>query len=398
MLRVRDVSGPSAASVGEQVTYRVTAFNEASPRPSETAKISWLVKGGDGAALAHLTHQGPLLPITIPAGWSGQTAIVMPYMNSPSADVSVRTAVAQPAVQPSGGLRQVEIIRDESRYYASVDGEPRFYLGIQVPYGQRRGLMNSRNPPGPRYRAEDYQTAHGDWAWYLLPTITCESKGHFTCLNTYDSAAFTFGHIQLGAHTPDDNFVSFFREALTLPAAVEYFPELTISKGRIHRRTESGALEPLETKQSTAPLMDYFNRTPAAVDKVEADRAARLVDWSIRHRAMRDLQVEFAVREQRRKLAAHARKLPLDGVVDKLCLVVLDILHQGRCGPGGYTLIRDALRASDPMDALLSIGGTAFGERVASLRAGIKDLEAEGRVGRKVYDKARGDFVVPNGA
>ena len=43
----------------------------------------------------------------------------------------------------------------------------------------------------------------GDWAFYLQPTISAESNGFFTCLNTYDRARFTFGHVQLGAHTPD---------------------------------------------------------------------------------------------------------------------------------------------------------------------------------------------------
>jgi hypothetical protein len=395
MLRVRDVSGPAAAAVHERVTYRVTAFNEPALALADATRVSWLIKGGDGAALAHLPHQGPVLQLTVPDSWAGQTAIVMPYMNSPSAGVSVRTAVApRLGPPPPGASRRVHIVRESSRFYASIDGEPRFYLGHQVRYGQRRGLMNANNPPGPRYRPEEYAAAHGDWAWYLLPTITCESKGHFTCLNTYDRAAFTFGHIQLGAHTPDDNFVSFFRELLAQPAAAEYFPDLTIAGGRIHRRTDAGPLVPLESPQATTALMAYFNPTPAAVDDEEAERAARLVDWCLRHRPMRDLQVAFAVREQRRKLAAHARRLPLDGIADRLCLVVLDILHQGR---GKYALIARALRSSDPFDALLGIGATHYGERLATLRAGIRDLEAQGRVGQKVYDRASGEFVVPSG-
>jgi hypothetical protein len=395
MLRVREVSGPASARAGESVTYRVTAFSEASPRPADAARVSWLVKSADGAALAHFSQQGPVLQLAVPDSWTNQTAIVMPYMLSPSAGVAARTAVSQRLAPPQpAAARRVRIIRESSRFYASVDGEPRFYLGNQVKYKQRLGLMNSNNPPGPRYRAEDYAGAHGDWAWYLLPTITCESKGHFTCLNTYDRAAFTFGHIQLGAHTPDDNFVAFFREVLALPSAAEYFPDLEVSNGRIHRRNASGALVPLETRTATTALMNYFNPTAAAVDDTEAERAARLVDWCLRHPAMRDLQVTFAVREQRRKLAGHARKLPLDGVVDKLCLVVLDILHQGR---GTYALIRSALRAHDPFDALLGIGGAAYGERVSTLRAGIRDLEARGIVGQKVYDAATSEFVVPSG-
>lgn len=395
MLRVRAVSGPAAARVGDAVTYRVSAFSEANPDPRDSSKVSWLVKGADGASLGSFSRQGPVLQLTVPDSWAGQDAIVMPYMASPSASVSVRTAVTRRAPQrPAGAPRTVQVVREQNRFYASVDSEPRFYLGSDVRYGQRRGLMNSANPPGPRYRAEDYEPAHGDWAWYLLPTITCESKGHFTCLNTYDTAAFTFGHIQLGAHTPQDNFVLFFREALAQPAAAEYFPDLTVSNGRIHRRTQTGSLTPLESAQSTTGLMNYFNATPHSVDDREAERAARLVDWSIRYQAMRDLQVAFAVREQQRKLRVHAARLPLDGASDKLCLVVLDILHQGR---GKYTTIANALRAGDPFDALLGIGAATYAERIATLRAGIRDLEVRGNVGQKVYAAAAGGFVVPVG-
>jgi hypothetical protein len=287
----------------------------------------------------------------------------------------------------------VLVTRDGARYYASVDGEPRFYLGSRVRYGGRYGLMNSSNPPGPRYRPEEHEDALGDWAWYLFPTITCESNGHFTCLNTYDRAALTFGHIQLAAHTPDDNFVAFFREMLAHPSAPEYFPDLTLAGGRIHLRTDADPT-PLESATTTAPLMEYFNSTPGEVDDNEADRAARLVDWCMRYPVVREMQVTFAVREQRRKLAVHARRLPLDGIVDKLCLVVMDILHQGR---GKYSTIAGALAADDPFDALLSIRASEYGERIATLRAGIKDLEMRDKVGRKVYSRAAGDFVVPLG-
>lgn len=394
MLRVRAVSGPATARVGDGVTYRVTAFSDPSPSAAESSAVSWLVKSADGASLGNFARLGPELQMTVPDSWAGQTAIVMPFMNSPSASVAVRTEVRPAPAPVAGGPRPVRVVRDQNRYYASVSGDPRFFLGRDVPYGQRRGLMNSSNPPGPRYRAEDYEAAHGDWAWYLVPTITCESRGHFTCLNTYDSAAFTFGHIQLGAHTPLDNFVLFFREALGHAAAAEYFPDLTLHNGRIHRRTQTGTLTALESPQSTAALMAYFNATPDAVDDREAERAAKLVDWSIRHQAMRDLQVAFSVREQQQKLRRHAAKLPLEGVVDKLCLVVLDILHQGRAK---YVTIAAALRAGDPFDALLGLGATQYPDRAPTLRASIRDLEAQGRVGQKVYSAAAGGFVVPTG-
>lgn len=398
MLLVHDVTGPPTARVGELATYRVGSFSEPDPSPQAVAGVRWLIKGADGGVLAHITQQGPELRLTIPEHWAGQVVLVMAYIKTPSANVAHRTSV-EARVEAHAGTtrsepRHVDVVRESGRYYASVDGEPRFYVGTDVRYGTRRGLMNGANPPGPRYKPQEFEAAHGDWAWYLFPTITCESHGHFTCLNTYDRASFTFGHIQLAAHTPDDNFVLFFRELLNDPAASEYFPELRLSNGRIHLLDESG-LAPLESAASTSPLMSYLNPRADRVDEKAAEKAARLVDWSVRHASMRDQQVAFAVRQQRRKLREHAARLPLDGTVDKLCLVVLDILHQGRAS---YGAIGKALAANDPFDALLSLGAAQYRERVATLRAGIRDLEASGKVGAKVFDVSSGDFVVPEGA
>jgi hypothetical protein len=391
-VRVRAVSGPVAARPGDAVTWRVTRFSEPDPTAADRARVSWLVKSETGAALAHLSHHGAALSLIIPESWAGATALVMPYVNAPSAAVSARTVVGTASRDPAPaphGRREVEIATQGARYYASVDGEPRFFLGTDVAYLGRRGLMNAGNPPGPRYRPAEYEGSHGAWAWYLLPTVTCESNGHFTCLNTYDRACFTFGHVQLAAHTPDDNFVAFFRELLGQPSAAEYFPDLAVRGGRVCRLTDGGWM-PLESAGQTGALMSYFNATPDAVDPVEADRAARMVDWTMRHRDVRDAQVAFAVREQKRKLAAHARRLPLDGMTDKLCLVVLDILHQGR---GSYAAIAGALRQDDPFDALTSLGASRYRTRIATLRAGIRDLEGAGHVGWNVYDRAAGDFV-----
>lgn len=396
MLLVRTVTGPATADVGDEVEYRVTAFSEPNPSAKATAGIHWLVKSADGAALLSERDVGPKLALAVPPTWAGGNVAVMPYLRSPSASIAVVTTVAQggkpPA--PSTGALDVRCERESSRWYASIDGQPRFYVGTDVRYGTRRGLMNTANPPGPRYRAEDYESAHGDWAWYLLPTITAESNCFFTCLNTYDRARFTFGHIQLAAHTPNENFVLLLREMLALPLAATYFPDLLAKSGRVHRRTSGGTV-PLESTDSTADLMAYFNPTAAKVDDDEVERAARVVDWCVRDAAFRDLQVDFAVRQQQRKLKGYAAKVPLHGIVDKLCLVVLDILHQGR---GTFAQIKNALAANDPFDSLLAIGAKDYAERVATVRGGIRGLEERGKVGHKVYDRTRGDFVVPIGA
>lgn len=403
MLLVRQVQGPATARVGEQATYRVTELSEPSPSAKATAGIHWLAKTADGAAVLSERNVGPVLTLTVPPTWSGASVSVMPYLRSPSASIAAVTTVASESASPppSGtmnvppsGTMNVRCEREKSRWYASIDGQPRFYVGTDVAYGTRRGLMNTANPPGPRYGAEDYEQTHGDWAWYLLPTITAESNRFFTCLNTYDRARFTFGHIQLAAHTPNDNFVLLLREMLALPLAPTYFPELAMKAGRVHRRVDGGTV-PLESGDSTADLMAYFNPTAAKVDDSEVERAARIVDWCVRDAAFRDLQVDFAIRQQQRKLKGYAAKVPLHGTVDKLCLVVLDILHQGR---GTFAQIKNALAADDPFDNLLAIGAKDYAERIATVRGGIRGLEERGKVGHKVYDRTRGDFVVPDGA
>jgi hypothetical protein len=396
MLLVREVSGPTAAATYEHLTYRVTLFNRL-PKRREAAQINWLIKSTDGQTLAHETQVGPELHLEIPNSWAGETAIVMPYLNSPTIKVSVSTTFAErPAYRRlEGASRTVKVTREGARFYASLNDEPRFYLGTRVQYEERRGLMNSSNPPGPRYRPDDYGEVHGQWAWYLFPTINCESNGSFTCLNTYDKARFTFGHFQLGAHTPDENFVAFFRLILQqLPTASESFPDLTVENGRIHRLTDGRSI-PLESASSTTPLMNYLNPTSNEVDDTEAERAARVVDWCLRDKAVQATQVDFAVRQTKRKLRIHANKLTLDGLVDTLCLVVIDILHQGRAK---YTTIQAALDADDPFEALMSIGASKYAKRIGTLRSSIRDLEVLGKVGENVYDKATADFVIPTGA
>ncbi len=117
-------------------------------------------------------------------------------------------------------------------------------------------------------------------------------QGYFSCLNTYDRACFTFGHMQLGAHTPNDNFVLLLRELLQEPLAAAYFPDLVLSDGRVHHRSDAG-LTPLESDTDTDALMAYLNRTADDVDENETQRAARFIDWTLTSAGARELQVAF---------------------------------------------------------------------------------------------------------
>jgi hypothetical protein len=402
MLLVRQVTGPAHAEVGEEITYQVEGWNLPDPDPADTAGVHWLVKTDDGAVLLHQRSQGPELRLEVPGTWAGKAAVVMPYLRSPTTRIAVTTAVAAQA--PSvDEPKEVTVERAGGRLYARINDEPRFYVGSDVRYGSRRGLANHYNPQGPLYHPADWEPEHGHWAWYLYPTIRCESRGFFTCLNSYDRARFTFGHMQLAAHTPDDNLVALLREMLALPAAQAYFPDLTVVDGRVHRRLDTddggdggdGGTEALESGHSTAALQDYLNPDEEAVDDAETDRAARFVDWCVRDPALRALQVRFTIAQQREKLRYYATRLPLDGLVDRLVLVVLDVLHQGR---GGFRSLGRALGEDDPFDALLNVGSGSFRERVATLRWGIRELEEAGHVGRRVYSRDAEDFVLPEGA
>jgi hypothetical protein len=315
-------------------------------------------------------------------------------MRSASTNICVRTQVAAKPGATVPTEVAVEIFPENRRYYASVNGEPRFYVGSDVRYGALRGLMNNANPYGPRYEAATYESRYDFWAYYLLPTIQCESKGAFNCINTYDRARFTFGHMQFAAHTPDANFVALFRELLALPSAAGYFPELTLVQGRIHQR-QGAATVALENDTSSEPLQTLLNPDGTQVTPQSVTVAAKLMDWCAREPRFALTMTDFAVRDQREKLQRHARKLPLEGRSDKLCLVVLDILHQGR---GKYTSIASALGSADPFDALLNIGLGTYGERIATLRREILELERRGIVGHRVYDSGRGTFVVASGA
>ena len=390
MLLVTDVDGPARVVAEEEATFRVTGFNREDHSGAD--RVSWLVKTEGGVALTNVAAVGPVWRLRIPSSWAGETVFVMPYMHSATRSVAVRTEVeAADAPVPTDPV-QVVVEEEDGRFYASVDGAPRFFVGAEVRYRTRRGLMNALNPYGPRYDPDAYEDELGDWSHYLWPTIACESRGAFNCINTYDRARFTYGHLQYAAHTPDDNLVVLLRELLGLPSARAYFPDLVVRDGRIHRQSGGGTVR-LEDADDTAGLQDYLNPGAEEVEPGEVEVAARMMDWCARDAAFVDTLVRFGVRDQQAKLRRHARRLPLEGLSDKLCLVVLDILHQGRAG---YRAITRALAEDDPFDALLDLGLHAYRERIATLRASLLELESRGIVGRRVY--SQGGFVEADGA
>jgi hypothetical protein len=261
-LLVHQVTGPLRAVPGEIATYRATAFNQPDPTASEKATINWEVRR-DGVRFNRIHGAGATLEFPIPETLAGSSIRVMPFLNSPTPRVSVITRIGIDQATPvptepvHGGAapRVVEIEFELGRVFASIDGGDRFFVGSDVRFRGSRGLMNSSDNAGARYKPDNFHLKHGFWADFIHPIALGESSGFFHRINTYDRARFTFGFFQLAAHTPDDNLVLFLRELLGLPLGPAYFPDLEVISDRIHHRTDSGMVA-LESRGSTQLLME----------------------------------------------------------------------------------------------------------------------------------------------
>lgn len=285
-----------------------------------------------------------------------------------------------------------------NKFFATVDGGPSFYVGSKVIYKNPQsgmeswGLMNT-STDGPLYDPVDHRAQDGIWADFVYPICLCESQASFQCLNTYDRAFFTFGFLQFAAHVPNGDFVKFFRALLALPPGPSYFPDLMVQGGRIVRLTETGVV-PLESDSSTQPLMGYLNPSLIAIEDIEVINAAKFVHWSLNDADHRTTQVEIGIAQIRGAMAGYASRYALDQMLDKVCLVVTDIRHQGR---GKSSQIIEALNTGGDQDAaynnLLQIGMPWFAPRIKTLKKAIATLVGEGRLGTTKYDVASGDFV-----
>jgi len=396
-LLVRSVSGPALCRVGETAIYQATGYNLPDPTPEEKSGINWDVESG-GQVMAAFRAAGETLALEMKREFGGRTIRVRPFRNTPTNQVSVVTSVAAitDTVEPDGGgtptaqtAKMVSLEREGPRYFASIDGGPRFFVGSDVFYEGHRGLMNTRDESGTPYRPADYRDRFGFWADFIHLTALCESGGYFQRLNTYDAARFTFGFFQHAAHTPNDNFILLLRQLLALPQAAAYFPDLSLHQGAVHRITEQGLVR-LESEDSTEGLMCYLNPNRNVVDEGEVINAAKFIHWSLHDPAHRDLQVAMAIGQQQKKLAQYARLYHLNGVVDTVCLVVTDIRHQGRAKSRH---IIEALQSQDALGNLLQLGEDKFRERIRTLRSAIAAAEADGTLGVRRYDAASNDFV-----
>ena len=306
-------------------------------------------------------------------------------------DTSAIELPSSPATAIGNQPLVFELTREGASWFASTQGE-RFFVGNRVPFQGRLGLMNLRDQSSPLYDPAEYTNTFGHWAHFIAPTVKAESRGHFNCLNTYDRAGFTFGFLQFAAHVADGDFVKFFRALLQLDERTAYFPDLELRDGRIVQPTENGVVR-LETAASSDPLKRYLNPSGGEVENREVLSAARFVHWCAHSKAHRETQVKVGVDTVRQKLRTAHNKINLDGRGDKVCFVVMDILHQGR---GTFAAMKQIIQNNNDAVAyqkLLTIGASNFPERIETIRAEVARLEAAGHFGTRKYSGATNDLV-----
>jgi hypothetical protein len=286
--------------------------------------------------------------------------------------------------------KDITFRHDRSNYLARVDNGQEFFVGKRVHYLENVGLENEVIVSGHVYKAENFRSEYDFWADFIEPTAICESKSSFECLNTYDRAAFTFGFLQFAAHVPGGDFVLWARSILGLPAAHDWFPDLTMENGKIHKITNQGG-DQLEDNPSTQGLMDFLNPHRDAIDDSEVINAAKLIAWQNSSPILEESQVRIGIQMFVSNMKLYARKYNLNGSPDYICCVVADILHQGR---GSSSQIMDALRETDKYGALLQIGPSDFRERCTTLKKEIDDRRTSNVFGRRVYSLSDENFVL----
>lgn len=306
---------------------------------------------------------------------------------------------ATAASVPQAGFK---LRKDGSRWYARrmdrQDGE--FLVGSEVnqPARNFHGLHIPNGAAyGPRFDASSYTTKIDHWAYLLDVTAAGEGGGYMNVINTYDRAAFTFGFYQLAAHTPNDNLILLFREALRDGEFQSLFPDLKLKAGRVFRIDSQGetdleaeTYDPVRKERQLRAFMTYLNPKRGGVEEQEVLQAARLMWWTNQTEVGRLVQVSVANAILQRKMTERYEGwYGLDGASDAVCAAIADIHHQGR---GTKTAVRQALKQSDPLAALTKIGAEDYPERCRTLRKRIAELKTQGIFGRKVYDAALNEF------
>jgi len=297
-----------------------------------------------------------------------------------------------------------------TKWFAKPAGSSKkFFVAYTVPFsdgdGTHKGLAQTKFISElPKLFYDRHEASHdfGLWAHFIWPTVVAESAGgHHLLVNSYDRARFTFGFYQLAAHTPDDNLILLFRKLIGLPTAQNYFPDLAIESGRLHRVADghSYSLEEVTTvhrpngkiENQLVSFMTYLNPDTTAVGDAEALNTAKLMHWLLSEPDAVKASVSTALDIMRRKVKRLAGIHNLVGKQPELAIWVSDITHQGR---GSKDDIKDALQQptlEDKLDALFEVGAPDYLSRRRTVRDRVKTLMSEG-----VFDSVTlGDDKLP---
>jgi hypothetical protein len=286
-------------------------------------------------------------------------------------------------------------------------------LGYQFGYPPAnpttRGLArtSSYSPKLP-FAPEDWQADFRSWPELLFPTSWAESNANFLVINAWDSAAMTFGFIQLAAHTPDDLLPFIRRVVAELPEEAKlWFPELTVINRTLcyQRDGRYKSLENARRPDDGGPtsswyrgdFMQFLNPSRLKTDPEELHAAARWVEWTRTSRDKRKIEVDDSIRNMKDSLVLLHRELLRNasaqypkGVDGMRCDHLAAALAVPHLSPALIGKAVWALKQSDVLDAFehLDYGP---GDREKSVVEGVR---ARGtRLSKLRYDLAKDEPV-----
>jgi hypothetical protein len=280
-------------------------------------------------------------------------------------------------------------LRQSGNRWSGEIGSESFPIGTSTTFtngGKSRvGLFQSNQDlttmTGGKYNAAEYRDRFKGLADLIRPTAAAESSMMFNRLNTYDRAAFTFGFMQLAAHTPRDNFVLLLRALLTQAKAKDYFPDLTLVAGLVRDRSGQNLEQQDPATGDLTLLMRYFKPVDDRVTQEEATAGGKLMHWMATDQHARDAQVQVATAlfQQRwryfsQKFQIDLRSIPIE-IRAPVFVWTMDIRHQGR---GSYQAMASAIKGPDPVGSLSAVGANiAGGNRIQTVRAEIGNLPSQ---------------------
>lgn len=270
------------------------------------------------------------------------------------------------------------------RHFGMVGQGTWLPLGDEKPYQSFYGLQKLGNAD-LAYRHADWTAEIGPWAPVLSVTAYPESLSRFDAVNTYDSAGFTFGFLQQAAHTADDNLVLFYRRLV--PAYPDWFGDLRLHNGTIHKVGAGGALVNLEIKKA---FRDHLNPAMKTIDEIERTNVLKLVHLTTFEPATRRLQVLAGVDGMKRKVRYYRDVIP-EVTTDRLLSLLLSVFHWR--GGGLNSDLKKALASPNPEAEIIALIKKHDAGRSQKTELEWKRLIAAGALGSRTFRKADGTWT-----